>query len=139
MSLLATLVLRNLFVEAHRIIGWAVACSVVAALVGPLVGRVAHVVPRPIALIVVGLAIAAVVSVLVYGVFDDLDTETARLREDGVAAAQELEERTDRIGQGRASSSWSTGPRRSSPRWTTGSRVAAMRCGAPPARRPRTS
>ena len=100
MSLLATLVLQNLFVEAHRIIGWAVACSVVAALVGPLVGRVAHIVPRPIALIVVGLAIAAVVSVLVYGVFDDLDTETARLREDGVAAAQELEDRTDRIGQG---------------------------------------
>ncbi len=100
MSLLATLVLQNLFVEAHRIIGWAVACSVVAALVGPLVGRVAHIVPRPIALIVVGLAIAAVVSVLVYGVFDDLDTETARLREDGVAAAQELEDRTDQLGQG---------------------------------------
>ena len=99
-ALLATLVLRNLFVEAHRVIGWAVACSVVAALVGPLVGRVAHVVPRPIALIVVGLAIAAVVSVLVYGVFDDLDTETARLREDGVAAAHELEDRTDRLGQG---------------------------------------
>ncbi len=100
LSLLATLVLQNLFVEAHRIIGWAVACSVVAALVGPLVGRIAHIVPRPIALIVVGLAIAAVVSVLVYGVFDDLDTETARLREDGVAAAQELEDRTDRLGQG---------------------------------------
>jgi predicted PurR-regulated permease PerM len=99
-ALLATLVLRNLFVEAHRVIGWAVACSVVAALVGPLVGRVAHVVPRPIALIVVGLAIAAVVSVLVYGVFDDLDTETARLRQDGVAAAHELEDRTDRLGQG---------------------------------------
>jgi predicted PurR-regulated permease PerM len=99
LSLLATLVLRNLFVEAHRVIGWAVACSVVAALVGPLVGNVAHVVPRPIALILVGLAIAAVATVLVYGVFADLDTETAHLREDGVAAAQRLEDRSDGLGQ----------------------------------------
>jgi predicted PurR-regulated permease PerM len=98
-SLLATLVLNNLFVQAHRVIGWAIACSIVAALVGPLVDRVAHVVPRPIALILAGLAIAAVVGALVYGVFDDLDSETAALREDGIAAATTLEERTDGLGE----------------------------------------
>ena len=98
-SLLATLVVRNVFVEAHRIIGWAVACTVVATLVGPLVGSMSRVVPRPVALIAVGIAIAALAALLTYHVFDDVETETAKLRDDGIAAAEELEARTDRLGE----------------------------------------
>ena len=97
-SLLATLVVRNVFVEAHRIIGWAVACAVVATLIGPVVGLMSRVMPRLVALILVGIGIAALAGLLTYRVFDDIDTETDRLREQGVAAAQELEARTDQLG-----------------------------------------
>jgi putative heme transporter len=98
-SLLVTLVLRNVIVEAHRVIGWAIACTVVAVLVAPLVERISHVVPRPVALVLTGVTIAALAGVLVYGLFDDLRSETARLRIDGVAAAERLEQREDRLGE----------------------------------------
>lgn len=97
-SLLLTMLIRNVFVEAHRVIGWAVACAIVAAIVHPLVEGAPRGVPRPVVLVLVGLLIAAVAGLLVYGVFDDLSTETAKLREEGVASAEELEDRSGPIG-----------------------------------------
>lgn len=97
-ALLLTMLLRNMFVQAHRVIGWAVACTVVAAIVHPLVAAAPRMIPRPIVLVLVGLLIAAIAGLLVYGVFDDLDTEVARLQDDGVAAAEQLEARDGFIG-----------------------------------------
>lgn len=97
-SLLVTLLLRNMFVQAHRVIGWAVACAVVAAILHPLVASAPKILPKPVVLILVGLLLAAIVGLLVYGVFDDVSTETARLRDEGVAAAGRLEERTGFVG-----------------------------------------
>jgi predicted PurR-regulated permease PerM len=99
LSLLATLVVRNVFVSAHRIIGWAIACTIVAVLLAPLVAYLSRHMPRIVALLLVGATIAGLVGVLVYGVFDNINSESLRLASQGADAAQRLEERNDRIGE----------------------------------------
>jgi predicted PurR-regulated permease PerM len=98
LALLAAFVLRNIFVAAHRVIGWGVATVVVATLLEPPITWLSRFVPKVLALLLAGLGIAAVAGALVYGVFDDLETETSALRDRGPAAAARLEERDDRIG-----------------------------------------
>lgn len=98
LALLGALVLRNIFVAAHRVIGWGVATVVVAALLDPPVSWLSRFVPKVLALLLAGLGIAAVAGALVYGVFDDLETQTDALQERAPAAAARLEARDDRIG-----------------------------------------
>ncbi len=98
-SLLATLIIRNVFVSAHRIIGWAIACTIVALLLAPLVGSLSRHMPRIVALLLVGFTIAALAGVLVYGVFDNVNSESVRLAAQGSDAATRLEARSDRIGE----------------------------------------
>lgn len=97
-ALLATMVLRNAMTAAHRVIGWGVASMVVAVLLKTPVDRLARYVPRVLALLLAGIGIAAVAGVLVYGVFDDLQSESRTLRRVGSQAAASLEERDDRLG-----------------------------------------
>jgi predicted PurR-regulated permease PerM len=99
LALLAAMVLRNAMTAAHRIIGWGVASIVVAVLLKTPVDRLARYVPRVVALLVAGIGIAAVAGVLVYGVFDDLQSESRTLRRVGPQAAASLEQRDDRIGR----------------------------------------
>ncbi len=99
LALLATLVLRNAVAAAHRVIAWGVASMVVAILLKTPVDRLARFVPRLVALLLAGIGIAAVAGVLVYGVFDDLQSESRTLRRVGSDAAASLEERGDRIGR----------------------------------------
>jgi predicted PurR-regulated permease PerM len=98
-ALLGALVLSNVFVAAHRVIGWGVACALVAILLKPPIAWVSRFVPKVVALLVTGLALAGVAGLLVYAVFDDLQSETRVLQREGPAAAARLEERTDRIGR----------------------------------------
>lgn len=98
LALLGALVLRNVFVAAHRVIGWGVATAVVAVLLKPAISWLGRFVPKVLALLLAGLGIASVAGVLIYGVFDDLQSETKALRDQGPAAAARLEERDDRIG-----------------------------------------
>ena len=98
-SLLAALVIRNVFVSAHRIIGWAIACTIVAVLLAPLVAYLSRHMPRIVALLLVGATIAALVGVLVYGVFNNVNSESVRLATQGAHAAERLEARNDRIGE----------------------------------------
>lgn len=97
-AVLLTTVLHNVVVESHRVLGWAIAATVIAVILAPAMTFVSRAVPRPVAMLVLGVLIAAVAGLLVYGVFDDLDTEASRLSEEGMAAAQELEARDDRWG-----------------------------------------
>lgn len=97
-ALLSALVLRNVFVAAHRVIGWGVAAAVVATLLKPPITWLSRFVPKVVALLVAGIGIASLAGLLVYGVFDDLQSETKALRERGPAAAARLEVRDDRIG-----------------------------------------
>ncbi len=98
LALLVALVLRNVFSAAHRVIGWGLACAVVAIMLKPAITALSRFVPKVVALLLAGLAIAAVASALVYGVFGDLEQETRTLQRRGPAAAAQLEDRADRIG-----------------------------------------
>ena len=98
LALLGALVLRNIFEAAHRVIGWGVATAVVATLLKPPITWLSRFVPKVLALLLAGLGIAVVAGALVYGVFDDLKSETTALRDRGPAAAARLEARDDRIG-----------------------------------------
>ena len=60
-AVVTAFVLRNMFVEAHRIVGWVVACSIVALLIDPLVDIVDRVLPRWISVIVVLLGVVAII------------------------------------------------------------------------------
>ena len=98
-ALLGVLVLSNVFAAAHRVIGWGAATAMVALLLEPPIRWLSRYVPKVLALLVTGLVIAGIAGVLVYAVFDDLQSETRTLGRAGPAAAARLEERDDRIGQ----------------------------------------
>ncbi len=99
LALLLALVLRNVFSAAHRVLGWGVAAMVVAVMLKPPVDWLSRFLPKVVALLLVGLSIGGLAGVLVYGVFDDLQSETATLQRRGPAAAAQLERRDDRIGE----------------------------------------
>lgn len=92
-AVVAAFVLRDAFVAAHRIVGWVVACAVVALLVGALVEIVERVLPRWMSVIVVLIGIFAVaggvLAGLVYDMLDSLD----ELRTTAPEAAAALEDR----------------------------------------------
>lgn len=98
-ALLMTLVLRNVFVAAIRVLGWTSASLVAAILLMSPVRWLARFVPRVVALLLVGLTVVGVVGVLVYAVFDDVESETVALERQGPVAAARLEGRDDRIGE----------------------------------------
>lgn len=95
----AAIVMRNLFVAAHRVLGWAVASLVVAILVEPVVGRLAVRLRRGPAVVVTMAGIGAVAVLLVYGVFDDLAEQSRRLANEAPTAAARLEARDDQVGE----------------------------------------
>jgi predicted PurR-regulated permease PerM len=92
-------VLRNVFSAAHRVLGWGVACMVIAIMLKPPIEWLSRFLPKVVALLLVGLGIAGLSGVLVYGVFDDLQSETATLQRRAPAAAARLEQRDDRVGE----------------------------------------
>jgi predicted PurR-regulated permease PerM len=98
-ALIATVVARNMFVAAHRILGWAVASSVVAFLVEPIVARLSRHMKRIFALLLTLIAIGAIAGVLAYGVFANLQSEADHLKIEAPKAAAQIEARTDQLGQ----------------------------------------
>jgi predicted PurR-regulated permease PerM len=91
-------VARDVFHAAHRVIGWAAAAVVVAALLELPIGILAKRIGRVTAVLLTFAAMAAVVIALVYGVFDNLRTEAERFQEAAPAAAARLQARTDKVG-----------------------------------------
>jgi predicted PurR-regulated permease PerM len=90
---------RDLFHAAHRVIGWAAAAVVVAALLDLPIGILARKIGRVAAVALTFVAVAATVIALVYGAFDNLRTEADRFQRSAPAAAAQLEQRTDRVGE----------------------------------------
>jgi putative heme transporter len=94
-AVFSAFVLRNAFVDAHRIVGWIVACGIVALLIDPVVDRLQRHLPRWLSLIIVVagavLVFAGVIVALVREVRDSLD-DLERAAPD---AARGLEERYD--------------------------------------------
>jgi predicted PurR-regulated permease PerM len=92
-AVVTAMVLRDVFVAAHRTVGWVVACAIVAALIDPLVDFVDRLVPRWIAVIVVLLAMLSLVGAVMVGLASELIDSLDELKESAPAAAAELEER----------------------------------------------
>jgi predicted PurR-regulated permease PerM len=90
---------RDIFQAAHRVLGWAAAAVVVAALLELPIFILARHIGRVAAVLVTFVGLAAVVLLLVYGVFDDLETEIDRFAEAAPEAAATLEAREDRVGE----------------------------------------
>lgn len=85
--------LRNLFVAAHQIVGWVVACSIVALLIDSLVVFVQQRLPRPLAVIAVVVGTIAAFTVLVVGVAREVLNSLDDLERAAPDAARGLEER----------------------------------------------
>ena len=91
----AALLLRGAFSAAHRQIGWAVACFIVAAMVSPLVELLDRWMPRWLSLLAsmlgVGLLIATVWGAILVNIQDGLST----LSKEAPRAAASLEARSE--------------------------------------------
>jgi putative heme transporter len=92
-AVVTAFVLRNAFVAAHRIVGWVVACAIVALLVDALVEIVDRVLPRWISVIVVLLGIVAIVAGVTIGLANDVLDSLDELQTTAPEAAAALEER----------------------------------------------
>ncbi len=91
----AAFVLRNVFVAAHQIVGWIVACALVALLIDPLVNLLQRHLPRVLSVVVVVVTMVAVVVGIVAGLTRELLSSLDDLEEAAPEAARGLEERYD--------------------------------------------
>ena len=91
----AAFILRNVFVAAHQIVGWVVACSIVALLIDPVVNLVDRLLPRALSVIVVVITLVTVVIGVVAGLTRELLSSIDDLEEAAPRAAVGLEERYD--------------------------------------------
>lgn len=94
-SVLAALVVVNVFEAAHRTVGWVIACTVVAVLVSPIIDTIDRYVPRAVAVLVTFVGGFALVASLWAGVFNDVRGEVDDLKRDAPRAAESIEERSE--------------------------------------------
>lgn len=92
-AVVSAVVMRSVFVSAHRILGWAIAAMLVATLLDPVVDRLSTRMPRWLAVSLCLVAIVGVVAALWAGVFTNLRSEVDDLKVRAPAAAAELEEK----------------------------------------------
>jgi predicted PurR-regulated permease PerM len=83
---------------AHRVLGWALASAVMAAVLEPPVRLLDRYVPRVVAILAGLLGAALLAGGVVTGILADLGNQFDRLRDDAPRAAEELEE-SDRFGE----------------------------------------
>jgi len=86
------------FAAAHRVLGWALASAVVAALLEPIVTFLDRFVPRVLATLITLLALAAIAGLVAFGVLNDLGNQIHRLKQSAPEAAGQLE-RSQRFGE----------------------------------------
>lgn len=98
-TIVGLIVLRGVFVRAHRPLSWALAATVAAVLLDPVVDRLAQHIRRVPAVLLTFLALGAVGVGTTYLVFDEVQQALERLETAAPEAAAEVEGRTDRIGE----------------------------------------
>jgi putative heme transporter len=94
-AVVVSFLLRDAFVAAHQIVGWVVACALVALLIDPVVNLVQKVLPRVVSVIVVVITMIAVVAVILVGLARELLASLDDLEEAAPEAARGLEDRYD--------------------------------------------
>ena len=97
-AVVAVLAVR-VFVAAHRPLSWAAAAVVAAVVLDPIVDVLAERIRRVPAVLLCFLVAGGAVLGVAYVVVDDLDTAVERLQEAAPSAAEEIEDRDDRLGQ----------------------------------------
>ena len=97
-TIVVLIVLRGVFVAAHRPISWAVACSVAAILLDPIVDRLAVHIRRVPAVLLTFLAIGAIGVGTAYLAADSVQHAIDRLERAAPQAAGRIEDRDDRVG-----------------------------------------
>jgi predicted PurR-regulated permease PerM len=98
-TIVGLVVLRSVFIAAHRPISWAVAAAAVAVLVDPIVDRLAVHIRRVPAVLVTFLAIGVIGVGITYLVFDEVEQAINRLEVEAPKAAEAIEARDDRVGE----------------------------------------
>ena len=93
------IVVRNIFGEAHQVIGWAVAASLIAMLLSPIVRGMDRRMPRALAIVVTFVAVAALGFGVTWLYSSTLLDQVAQIQESGPTVADEIEQRDDQIGQ----------------------------------------
>jgi predicted PurR-regulated permease PerM len=88
----------RLFLAATRPLGWLAVALTVAAILQPIVARLARHIPRGLSIVVVALASLGLVGGLVYSAIDDVRDQVANIEEDAPEAARDLE-RSERFGE----------------------------------------
>lgn len=93
-AVVAGLALQRGFVLAHRTIGWAIACGVVALLLDPVVHWLSRRLPRPVAIIVSVLAFTGLAVLVVARIVRELTSSARALQAAAPQAAARFEERS---------------------------------------------
>jgi predicted PurR-regulated permease PerM len=94
-AVVAAFLLRNAFVAAHQIVGWVVACALVALLIDPVVNLVQRLLPRAVSVVVVVVTMIAVVAGVLVGLIRELLASLDDLEQAAPEAARGLEDRYD--------------------------------------------
>lgn len=98
-TLVGLVVARRIFVAAHRPLSWALAATVAAVLLDPVVDRVSHHIRRVPAVLLTFLVIGTVSVGTTYLVFDEVQGALDRLQTAAPEAAAQVEQRGDRLGE----------------------------------------
>jgi predicted PurR-regulated permease PerM len=94
-AVLAAWLLWGMFVDAHRSLGWVVACAVVALMLHPVVSFLSRRLPRPLAILSVLLAVVGILGLLGVGVVTEVTDSLEELVAAAPEAAAGLEDRYD--------------------------------------------
>ena len=92
-SAVAAVLLQRAFVAAHRPLGWAVACGVVALLLDPLIRLLDRKLPKALAVVASLVGLVALVGIAVFGVVQQVGRSLDTLATAGPEAARRLEDR----------------------------------------------
>lgn len=95
----AVIVVRNVFSQAHQVIGWATAASVIALLLSPVVQGMDRIMPRALAIILTFVMVAALGAGVTWLYSSSVLDQVAQIQESGPSIAEEIEHREDRLGE----------------------------------------
>lgn len=95
----AVIVVRNIVTEAHQVIGWAIASSVAALLLAPVVAVIDRHVPRAVAIVATFVFVIAVAVGVVAAYDVSVRNQVDQIATSAPGIAERIEERDDRIGE----------------------------------------
>jgi predicted PurR-regulated permease PerM len=96
--IIGIVVVRTIVADAQRVLGWALAATVVALVVSPAVALFDRAVPRVLAIVLTFLLVGAIGAGLSFVYNESLLDQVDTIQESGPQVAQQIEDREDRLG-----------------------------------------